>query len=245
MRSIAPLDFGRYLEPFAGSAVLFFEILPARAVLGDLNPEIFATYSAIRDNPLDVLYYLSSIPQTSEAYYTLRAVDPSSLTRVQRAARLIYLMKSCFNGVYRTNRQGIFNVPLGSKFFSLPDEKNLQAASKALQKVELVCGDFEETLVYASSGDFVYLDPPYSDATRFRGEYSYKGAFHSADLERLVNSCKTLTDNGVRVLLSFKECEAVMDVLSGWSFKHLDVNRSVAGFARSRRSAREILAYNY
>ncbi|MFC7207600.1 DNA adenine methylase [Comamonas endophytica] len=137
LRSIAPLDFGRYLEPFAGSAVLFFEILPARAVLGDLNPEIFATYSAIRDNPLDVLYYLSSIPQTSEAYYTLRAVDPSSLTRVQRAARLIYLMKSCFNGVYRTNRQGIFNVPLGSKFFLFQMKKICKQLPRLCKKLNL------------------------------------------------------------------------------------------------------------
>ena len=245
LRSLAPPVFGRYLEPFAGSAVLFFELLPSAGVLGDLNPEVIATYSAIRDEPAEVHRYLESIPKTSDAYYKLRAVDPTALTGVQRAARLIFLMKACFNGVYRTNKQGLFNVPLGNKFFALPDRQIIDAASRALSKIELVCGDFADAIDRAASGDFVYLDPPYSDGSRFRGEYSYNGAFQSDNLERLVNACDDLTKKEVRVLLSFKESEAVVDALAGWSFKRLDVTRSVSGFAHSRRTAREILAYNY
>lgn len=243
--SLAPPEFGRYLEPFAGSAVLFFELRPPTGVLGDLNPEVIATYSAIRDEPSGVHRHLESIPKTSDAYYKLRSIDPTALTGVQRAARLIFLMKACFNGVYRTNRQGLFNVPLGSKFFALPDRQIIDAASDALSQIELVCGDFAEAIGRAAPGDFVYLDPPYSDGTRFRGEYSYNGAFQSEDLERLVNSCNELTQKKVSVLLSFKESEAVVDALEGWSFKRLDVTRSVSGFAHSRRTAREILAYNY
>lgn len=245
LRALSPPTFGRYIEPFAGSAVLFFDLLPANGVLGDLNPEVIATYSAIRDTPGTVQQYLDSIPQTSDAYYTLRAVNPLSLNSAQRAARLIFLMKSCFNGVYRTNRQGAFNVPLGNKFFALPAREILNAASAALQGVALVCGDFEECTGSAQEGDFVYLDPPYSDGVRFRGEYSYQGSFQLSDQARLVDTCKALTHRGVRVLLSFKECEALSGALRGWSVERLDVSRSVAGFARSRRVAREMLAYNY
>ncbi len=243
--SLAPPEFEHYLEPFAGSAVLFFELLPSRGVLGDLNPEVIATYAAIRDDPREVCRYLTSIPKTSEAYYRLRAINPNALSGVERAARLIYLMKACFNGVYRTNRQGLFNVPLGNKFFALPDEIAIDAASRALSQIDLVCGDFVDAVEGAEHGDFVYLDPPYSDGTRFRGEYSYQGAFKPSDLVRLIAVCKELTDKKVRVLLSFKESHEIITALEGWSLKRLDVSRSVAGFAHSRRCAREILVYNY
>lgn len=245
LRSLAPRHFGRYLEPFAGSAVLFFELLPPTGVLGDINPEVIATYTAIRDHSSDVQRYLESIPKTGEAYYELRAINPTVLSEPQRAARLIFLMKACFNGVYRTNQLGLFNVPLGNKIFSLPDYQVIEAASIALSKIDLICGDFTKTICRASAGDFVYLDPPYSDSSRFRGEYSYKGAFTNNDLDRLISTCNDLTKNEVRVLLSFKESQAVMNALKGWSFRKLEVSRSVSGFAHSRRTAREILAYNY
>ena len=159
--------------------------------------------------------YLVSIPKTSDAYYKLRAVNPQSLSGVERAARLIYLMKACFNGVYRTNRQGLFNVPLGNKFFALPDDDTIDAASRALSQIDLVCGDFSDVVGRAASGDFVYLDPPYSDGTRFRGEYSYQGAFNTADLMRLISACNELSDKKVHVLLSFKESNEVIDALTG------------------------------
>ncbi|MCV2349440.1 DNA adenine methylase [Paucibacter sp. Y2R2-4] len=245
LRELAPHSYKRYIEPFAGSAVLFFDLLPSKAVLGDLNAEVIATYLSVRDDPLDVARHLYSIPQTRDAYYLMRQLDPTGLSNSQRAARLIFLMKSCFNGVYRTNRSGVFNVPLGNRFFTLPSVSALESASEALQKVELITGDFSASIATASDGDFVYLDPPYSDSTRFRGEYSYQGAFQCADLERLIDTCKIISGKGAKVLLSFKECDSVCDSLPDWKIKRLDVSRSVAGFAGSRRSAREVLVYNY
>ncbi|MFY3977185.1 DNA adenine methylase [Achromobacter xylosoxidans] len=245
LRELSPRSFNNYLEPFAGSAVLFFDLLPTQGVLGDLNPEVIATYSAIRDTPQEVILFLQSIPKTKEAYCILRSINPELLSQAQRAARLIYLMKACFNGVYRTNLKGIFNVPLGNKFFALPTPDMISAVSESLQGMELVCGDFLKTVAYAKSGDFIYLDPPYSDGTRFRGEYSYSGAFQKEDQLRLIHTCRDLNQLGVQVLLSFKECDSIIDGLHGWSFKHIDVSRSIAGFARSRRNAREILAHNY
>ncbi|WP_459575651.1 DNA adenine methylase [Cupriavidus sp. 8B] len=245
LRGLSPASFQRYFEPFAGSAVLFFDLLPKSAVLGDLNPEVIATYTAIRDTPEEVCDYLYSVPKTREAYYTLRELTPETLTNTQRAARLVFLMKSCFNGVYRTNRQGRFNVPLGSHFFSLPTRDDIYSASNFLAEVDLICGDFSTAINKAQSGDFVYLDPPYSDGNRFRGEYSYQGSFQSADQERLILACRDLTDRGVKVLLSFKECETLCHGLNDWSMRKINVTRSVAGFSHSRRLAREILACNY
>jgi DNA adenine methylase len=245
LRNQSPSTFGRYFEPFAGSAVLFFDLVPSVAVLGDLNPEVVATYEAVRDAPDDVCRHLYSIPRTLDAYYSVRNLVPEQLSSAQRAARLIFLMKSCFNGVYRTNQQGKFNVPLGNKFFALPTESEVTAASNALRRVDLVHGDFEEAISTAEEGDFVYLDPPYSDGSRFRGEYSYQGSFQASDQQRLVSICEDLTARNVKVLLSFKECDAICSALAGWSLTKIRVNRSVAGFAHARRFAQEILARNF
>lgn len=245
LRSQSPSAFGRYFEPFAGSAVLFFDLMPNVAVLGDLNPEVVATYEAVRDTPDEVCRYLYSIPRTNDAYYSARNLAPEQLSSAQRAARLIFLMKACFNGVYRTNKQGRFNVPLGNKFFALPTESEITAASNALRHVDLVRGDFEEAVSTAKEGDFVYLDPPYSDGSRFRGEYSYQGSFRDSDQERLVSVCENLTTRGVKVLLSFKESEALCNDLAEWSLTKITVNRSVAGFAHARRFSNEILVRNF
>jgi DNA adenine methylase len=213
--------------------------------LGDLNPEVIVTYEALRDTPDEVLDFLYGIPRTADGYYTLRGLDPAALTKSQRAARLLFLMKGCFNGVYRTNKEGRFNVPLGNKFFALPSPEAVRSASAALSGVDLVCGDFSAAVSDASAGDFVYMDPPYSEAVRFRGEYSYRGAFGANDQDRLISTCNELTRKGVQVLLSFKESDAVCEALPGWSIRRLQVTRSVAGFARARGTANELLAFNY
>jgi DNA adenine methylase len=245
LRKQSPTSFQRYFEPFAGSAVLFFDLMPQTAVLGDLNPEVISTYEAIRDEPEEVCLYLYSIPKTTDAYYSLRGLAPDCLSNAQRAARLIFLMKACFNGVYRTNQQGKFNVPLGNKFFALPTQAAISEASNALRKVDLIRGDFQCAVQGAMDGDFVYLDPPYSDGSRFRGEYSYQGSFQAPDQQRLVSTCHDLTNKGVKVLLSFKECDALRSSLAGWTLTRLNVSRSVAGFAHARRSASEIMARNF
>jgi DNA adenine methylase len=245
LRSLTPKKFTNYIEPFAGSAVLFFDLPQTKGILGDINPEVVATYSAIKHTPAEVILYLESIPKTSDAYYKLRSINPESLDNNQRAARLIFLMKACFNGVYRTNKNGQFNVPLGNKFFSLPDTKAIESASIKLSSMTIVCSDYLEVINMAKTGDFIYLDPPYSDSNRFRGEYSYKGAFRSDDLNRLIDTCISATERNVKILLSFKESDEITQSLPGWKFKKIEVARSVSGFASSRRVAREILAYNY
>lgn len=240
-----PQRIERYVEPFAGSAVLFFKQKTDVAILGDLNSEVAATYRSIKYNHAAVSDYLEGIPVTSEAYYILRELDLSLLNEAQRAARLIFLMKACFNGVYRTNKSGKFNVPLGSRFYRLPTREDLARASSHMAKADIVEGDFEMTLENCRSGDFVYLDPPYSESMRFRGEYSYKGAFSSDDEDRLILACERLTSIGVNVLVSFKRKESLANRLVGWQILHTRARRSVAGFAHARGFADEMICRNY
>lgn len=245
LRQNMPNHIDRYIEPFAGSAVLFFDAKPKLATIGDINPEVTSTYQAIKTEPEEVTKFLESIPRSQEAYYELRKIDPTGLTPAQRAARLIFLMKSCFNGVYRTNKSGAFNVPFGGKIYAIPESKDILRASALLKNTTIILGDFKKSIASAKSGDFVYLDPPYSDSIRFRGEYGYEGSFLSDEMDRLINACKELDSKGVKVLLSFKQCEKICESLAGWNIKKFEVARSVAGFTDSRRKAAEILASNY
>ena len=164
-----PERYGAYLEPFAGSSCLFFALQPDRAVIGDFNTELIDAYQVIADAPRAVARALSEMPTDPDFYYELRARDVPSLSRVARASRFVYLNRFSFNGVYRTNRKGAFNVPRGRKTGSLPTVESLVAVAKVLKNATLVCGDFENTLSYAKRGDFVYMDPPYRlDETRMR-----------------------------------------------------------------------------
>lgn len=240
-----PKRFNTYYEPFAGSAVLFFRLSCKSAVLGDLNPEVALTYQAVREDSDVVAEILYGIPATAPAYYELRALNPEVLTDSQRAARLIFLMKSCFNGVYRTNKQGKFNVPLGSRFYKLPSRQELKEASLLLNRATMLCGDFEKTLSKCREGDFVYLDPPYSDSSRFRGEYSYEGSFSQDDEDRLIDICHHLTRKRVSVLLSFKWKAELLLKLRGWECQQIQARRSVSGFAAARGFSSEILSRNF
>lgn len=203
LEKTAPSTFGSYIEPFAGSACLFFRLRPNRATLGDINAAVIEVYAAVRDNPTEVHRYLTTIPLSPEAYYALRDLDPSTLTLEQRAGRFIYLMKACFNGVYRTNRSGRFNVPVGSRIYAIPTLQQLLAASALLRGTSLVAGDFEAALADVKPGDFVYLDPPYPTTSRYRGEYGYAAHFDKEDKQRLLATAKNLTERGVYVMLSY------------------------------------------
>jgi len=166
-----------------GSACLFLDLKPQEAVLGDLNPDLIETYIAIRDHALAVYNAMSKLSTGKANYYSIRSTETSKLKPIERAARFIYLNRFCFNGLYRTNKQGKFNVPYGSSG-TLPTLQELRLVSKALKSVDLRCGDFEETLFDVDDGDFVYMDPPFAVSNRrvFR-EYG-PNSFEINDLER-------------------------------------------------------------
>jgi DNA adenine methylase len=243
LAALAPSNFAGYVEPFAGSASLFFKLKPSRAVLGDINPAVIDVYRAIKADPHELSDVLDSIPPTGEAYYALRALDIARLTLAQRAARLIFLMKACFNGVYRTNRAGHFNVPLGSRMYAKPTRSELVDASELLQGVDLVAGDFEATLALSRPGDWVYLDPPYRRAGRYRGEYGVD--FGDNSLERLLKAAQSMASSGRHVALSFCDDERLVEQLSGWGVSRTWTRRTVSAAAASRREMVELVFTSY
>jgi DNA adenine methylase len=238
-------DFEGYLEPFLGSGSLFFHLHPKRAILGDINSDLIATYEQVKDNLEEVLCELSRMPRDESEYYRVRFMGTSSLTTPQRAARFIYLNHFAFNGLYRTNRRGKFNVPYGGeKSGNFPNRELLAACGRALQGTLLIAGDFEVVLSQARAGDFVYLDPPYSvKARRVFNEYD-PSSFGTHDLERLRHWLDKLTKDGVEFLMNYATCAEAELLMDGHTAREVKVRRNIAGFSRSRRIAGEWLISN-
>ena len=240
-----PNDAQRYIEPFAGSAVLFLRLATGKAILGDLNESLIETYRIVQRYPRAVWERASMLGDTSDDYYTIRAIPRDRLNAYERAAQFVYLNRYCFNGVYRTNRAGQFNVARGKGHLFMPDLHAFKAFAKRLGAAELRCSDFEEILSEAKSGDFVYLDPPYAlGDKRDRGEYGCN-AFREKDEYRLIASLRAADRRGAKILLSYSPASTVLQGLKKWRRHDLTVARNVAGFTSARRSADEVLLSNY
>jgi DNA adenine methylase len=162
LRAIPP-NYTRYIEPFLGGGALFFALRPKEAIIADSNPELINLYRVIAADVEDLISALQEMQNDEETFYAIRATDSETLSPIEQAARTIYLNRTCFNGLYRVNRQGEFNVPYGRyKSITICDAPNLRAVSQALQRVEIVHGDYKDVLcAYARPGDLIYLDPPY------------------------------------------------------------------------------------
>lgn len=244
LRAYCPAEFNRYVEPFAGSACLFFLLQPERAVLGDFNEQLIETYRTVARAPKAVAAMLVTMAVSEDYYYQLRSQDPSSVQSIERAARFIYLNRFCFNGVFRTNQRGEFNVPRGTKTGQLPSSTALRSCAQILKRATLISGDFERTLHGVEPGDFVYLDPPYSSSDqRNRGEYGY-GAFSSDDLDRLEESLHRIDLGKAAFVLSYRCSKKVRARFRNWQQRTLTVRRHVAGFSEDRRDVREMLISN-
>lgn len=237
--------FSRYVEPFAGSASLFFDLAPSKAILGDLNRELIITYEAVCDSPAHVFRNVMRIPAGRSSYYHLRGSDPERLSRYQRAARFIFLNRFCFNGLYRTNRSGEFNVPYApQRTGQLPSLEHLRECSVLLRRSELVCADFERTLSKCKLGDFVYMDPPFSvSARRTFAEYGAE-VFGGGDLDRLSSALRELDRKRVQFLVSYADCTEGRALASDWTVRRCKTRRNIAGFTASRRTDTELLIYN-
>ena len=177
-----PASYGRYIEPFIGGGAMFFALNPNDAVIADSNPELINMYKQVADHVDEVIFYLQQYKNTQEMFYNVRALEWLDLPAAEAAARTIYLNKTCFNGLYRVNKKGQFNVPFGKyKAPNFCDVEALYAASGALQNANIVCGDYLSVLKeYARPGDFIFLDPPYlpiseyADFKRYTKEQFYK-----------------------------------------------------------------------
>jgi DNA adenine methylase len=226
---LIPARYGRYLEPFVGGGALFFALRPRRAALSDSNQELIDCYQAIRDDVDTVIAALRKHRYEQDYYYRVRDLDPAKLTLPQRAARTIYLNKAGFNGLYRVNRRGRFNVPFGRHSNpNLCDEPNLRACSAALQGVALAVNDFERAALRARNGDFVYFDPPYvpvSDTSYFT---SYvPGGFGWDQQRRLASVFAKLAKRGVQAMLSNSDVPAVRNLYRGFRVERVEATRRI------------------
>jgi len=237
---------GTYYEPFAGSSCLFFHIEPRRGVLGDINRELIQTLRGVRDNPKSIVSILKRFSPVRAEYNKLREFSPAELGKSERAARFIFLNHHSFNGLYRTNAAGRFNVPFGRhKVKRAINFEVLGQASTLLKRARLLNDDFEATVQSAKRGDFVYMDPPYFSSTRrIFGEYGPR-TFGSADMLRLSRCLVKLHNRGVKFVVSYLYSTESRAIFSRWSVRRIRIRRNIAGFCSARRGAYELLACNF
>ena len=251
IRERLPREWGTYFEPFIGGGAAFFALAPPRAVLADTNRDLIAMYEAVRDHPGGVMQALNDLqPQVldEERYYAIRAQDPATLSANEAAARFIYLNKTCYNGLYRVNRQGRFNVPFGR--YSRPPRlyipENLLAVSAVLRGADLLCDDYRTALAGAGDGDFVYLDPPYhplSATANFTG-YTSLG-FGDDDQRSLADEIARLTETGAYVLLSNSDTPLIRELYAEYRIAELKVGRAINSRGDRRAGVTELLVDNY
>jgi DNA adenine methylase len=251
-----PKDYKTYYEPFVGGGAVFFYLIyrqGSKAVLTDINPELIATYQCVKSNVDELINLLKQHERqhrlhSREYYYSVRASSGGS--ELQQAARLIYLNKTCFNGLYRVNSQGKFNVPLGR--YDNPkicQEDLLRAASKALQFADIKEGDFADAVkAAANSSDFVFFDPPYHpiSSTSYFTAYS-RNCFGQKDQERLRDICVQLASRGVKVMVCNSDCEFIRKIYTEINFKiHLiEASRSINSNTKKRGMIYELLITSY
>jgi DNA adenine methylase len=238
---------GRYFEPFVGGAALFFSLRPEHAVLSDVNEELVDCYSAVREDIEGVIAALGEHRYEPDHYYTVRSIDPATLPLAKRAARTIYLNKTGFNGLYRVNRAGRFNVPIGR--YTNPvfcDPANLRACSHALRRVELKVRDFGEVLAVAKAGDFVYFDPPYVPLSDTADFTSYvPGGFEYEQQRRLATVFAKLAAKGVYVMLSNSDTRTVRELYSGFRIDVVFASRNINSNGARRGKVGEVVVRNF
>ncbi len=220
---LLPSSFNRYIEPFFGGGALFFSVQPHFALLSDSNEDLINCYREIRDNPDQLLSSLRRMKNSKEDYYRIRSMAPR--TSSGRAARFLYLTTLAFNGIYRVNRHGEFNVPYGYKtHLCVYQPEKIMRISQVLAKCDLECIDFEEALKRARPGDLIYLDPPYTVAHGQNGFRKYNAKIFSwGDQDRLARALHVLDKKGCYIIMSNASHSSINNLYRG--FTRLTVER--------------------
>lgn len=254
MLRYVPSNFSNYYEPFLGGGAFFFALFSTRrnfnAVLSDVNAELIEAYKTVRDTPDELIPVLSLLQEEyyrsanrSDYYYEKRGWRPSN--HVESAARLIFLNRTCYNGLYRVNSRGEFNVPFGRyKNPRILDEENLRAVSKALRetKAQLACSDFASAVAKCGRDDLVYFDPPYQPKSKTSSFTDYTpGGFSEKNQEELAKEFKKLLDRGCTVLLSNSETPLTSRLYSKYQIRNVTVNRPINSVGSGRTGYKELI----
>lgn len=250
-----PDSYNNYYEPFIGGGAVLLSVKPEKALINDINEQLINLYIQIRDSVDDVLNKinnLDSVPCTKEFYYSIREQYNQKILSgekdAQAAALMIWLNKHCFNGLYRVNSKGLFNVPFNNRVKGKSvDESNIRAISDYLNqaKVNITCMDFEEACTTVSAGDFVYFDSPYvpESETAYFTDYA-KGGFSLEDHKRLSKLFKCLDEKGAKIMLSNNDVPLVRELYEGYKIQSFAVKRMINRNA-NKRTGKEVLITNY
>lgn len=241
-KDLLPKKFNKYIEPFLGSGAVFFSVQPEQALISDLNPELINLYEVIRDEPLKLEKKLKEHQRkhSTEYYYSMRALQPRN--KITAAARTLYLNRTCWNGLYRVNLKGEFNVPKGTKDNVVLDNDDFSRLSDILMKAEIKCQDFQKSVDAAEEGDFLFVDPPYTVAHNNNGFVKYnQNLFSWDDQLRLRDALLAAVRRGVEVVLTNAAHNSVKEIYS--DFEQLVVERAgvISGLKSSRGKYEELV----
>lgn len=248
IRRFIPTIFKRYFEPFVGGGALYFDLGPTQAYLSDTNPELINCYNVVKESPEQLLSLLSTYAVSEEEFYRIRKIDPETLPNVERAARLIYLNKTCYNGLYRVNKQGHFNTPFGGhKNPRLVDPDNLRKASKLLKEAAVFCADYYEVLTKeAEAGDFIYLDPPYLPVGAYSDFKRYTRAFfYKEDHRKLAALFELLDQRGCLLLLSNSYHPDIIELYGKYDRQVVRASRFINCKGSQRGAVNELIISNF
>lgn len=237
---LIPKDYAKYYEPFLGGGALYFALKPENATLGDVNRDLIEAYLAIQANPSSVIRKITQWSNTKPEYYKIRQKKFSSKT--SRAARFIFLNKTCWNGLYRVNKQGDFNVPFSNNKREIIDPSEIKLASELLKGAQIVTSDFEDLVSPAQERDLVYLDPPYTVAHSNNGFRQYNEKLFSwEDQVRLANVAKKLADKGCYVIVSNALHSSIEDIYPTFQKIELERHSILAASTKARKKIKEAL----
>ena len=251
MKKFFPKHFLKYIEPFIGGGAVFFYILPEKAILIDINKELINCYKVIKNNVKELIELLKNHKNERDYYYQIRALDRkpqiyTKLTAVEKASRTIFLNRCCYNGLYRVNSKGQFNVPFGRyKNPNFCDERNLIHVSKMLKNVDIYQGSFEMCLNFADKDDFIYFDPPYHPISETSSFTSYtKENFGKESQIKLFNTFKSLDERGCKLILSNSYDPFVTELYKDYQIIFLNAKRAINSDATKRGNIKEVLILN-
>lgn len=251
---LLPEEFGTYYEPFIGGGALLFHLQPKTAVINDINPELINLYQVIKTDVDSLIATLHTHQNNADHYYSVRAWDRdkafyASLSDVEKAARIIYLNKTCFNGLYRVNSAGEFNSPFGK--YSNPNIVNadtLYAVNQYFNQADVLisCGSYLDALETAGSGDFVYLDPPYAPLSPTANFTAYaKDGFTHEDQIALREYCDLLSRRGVRFMMSNSATDLILEQYADYDITFVKAKRAINSKATKRGAVDEVIVKNY
>ena len=246
-----PKSYNRYFEPFIGGGALFFELQPDNAYISDMNEELINLYFVVRDSVDELVHDLNKHEISKEYFLKIRNLDRMEkyfkLSNVEIASRFIYLNRTCFNGMYRVNSKGEFNVPFGNyKNPRIIDENNLLNCSELLKKTEIKCADFSEIIHKVQKGDFVYFDPPYVPLNETSSFTSYTKDGFDIDMQfKLRDVCDELDSMGVKFMLSNSDTKLVNELYVNYNIKKVFASRQINANANGRGKITEVLVRNY